>query len=83
MVDLPLLFLYPFHTLPVTDLINSDADMSLVTYNWVRGKSGPAANFNVKHQCNSWTDLYNWSEQHKVEGFPKKPKGVAQLERIP
>lgn len=41
-------------------------DMSLVTYNWVRGREAPFANFNGVHQCRNWEGLKEWMEERDV-----------------
>ena len=61
----------------------SDSDSSVVTYNWVKHKKGPVANFNVEHQCRNWEALETWSGQHQLSGPLKKPPGATELDRIP
>lgn len=61
----------------------SDRDTTLITYNWVRGKRGPAANFNVARNCPDWGSMEEWALQHQVVDVPRKPADAVQLPEIP
>lgn len=64
----------------------SDRDTTLITYNWVRGKKGPTANFNVERECPddaAWTELSGWLQQHQITRVPAKPANVTELPAIP
>jgi hypothetical protein len=63
--------------------LECDRDTTLVTYNWVKGKRGPVANFNVARRCRAWEEMERWAEEHRVEVMPEKSRGVVELERIP
>ncbi|KXX81068.1 hypothetical protein MMYC01_202789 [Madurella mycetomatis] len=63
--------------------LECDRDTTLVTYNWVKGKRAPVANFNVARQCALWDDMDQWAKDHEVAVMPEKPKDAVQLDRIP
>lgn len=63
--------------------LECDRDTTLVTYNWVKRKRGPVANFNVARQCAAWNDMDRWAQDHEVEVMPAKPEDAVQLNRIP
>jgi hypothetical protein len=62
---------------------NSDRDTTLITYNWVRGKRAPTANFNVARRCADWGSMEEWALQHEVKDVPTKPADALELPRIP
>jgi hypothetical protein len=43
-----------------------DADMNLITYNWVRGYSTPMPNFNVQHRCQNFDAALEWTLDRQV-----------------
>ncbi|RFU73230.1 hypothetical protein TARUN_9016 [Trichoderma arundinaceum] len=63
--------------------LECDRDTGLVSYDWVKGKKEPTANFNVARMCPDWGPVERWAHDHQVTEFPKKPYGVTQLSRIP
>ncbi|GAB0146326.1 hypothetical protein EsHS_00006733 [Epichloe bromicola] len=65
--------------------LECDRDTTLITYNWVRGKKGPTANFNVERECPdaAWTELSGWLQQHQITRVPTKPANVTELPAIP
>ncbi|KAL6690463.1 hypothetical protein J3F84DRAFT_389412 [Trichoderma pleuroticola] len=63
--------------------LECDRDTGLVLYDWVKGRKAPTANFNVARMCYDWEPVKKWAQSHEVNDFPKKPKNVVQLSRIP
>ncbi|KAK4079917.1 hypothetical protein Trihar35433_1022 [Trichoderma harzianum] len=63
--------------------LECDRDTGLVLYDWVKGRKAPTANFNVARMCYDWEPVEKWAQSHEVNDFPKKPKNVVQLSRIP
>ncbi|KAJ4860478.1 hypothetical protein T069G_05466 [Trichoderma breve] len=63
--------------------LECDRDTGLVLYDWVKGRKAPTANFNVARMCYNWEPVEKWAQNHEVVDFPKKPKNVVQLSRIP
>ncbi|KAI0514743.1 hypothetical protein F5B22DRAFT_610555 [Xylaria bambusicola] len=71
-----------------TDIIRQklecDRDTTLVSYNWVRGKGTPMANFNVERMCPEWSEMDLWLEEHGIGNkMPPKPSNVVELDQIP
>ncbi|KAI9833740.1 MAG: hypothetical protein M1819_003473 [Sarea resinae] len=60
--------LWRARALRVADVNHSDSDASVATYNWVRGKQGPVANYNVLHRCRKHEVLLRWGEKHAATG---------------
>lgn len=70
-------------------------DISLLTYNWVEGRSMPHPNFNTVHTCKKWDTLIQWNMQRdvsvewvdgvgrKVLSPPLKPNGVKGMKTPP
>ncbi|KAL2277826.1 hypothetical protein FJTKL_15117 [Diaporthe vaccinii] len=63
--------------------LTCDRDTSLITYNWVKGKKGPSANFNVQRVCPRWEHLDEWAAKYEVTSIPAKPEHAVQLDSIP
>lgn len=61
----------------------SDRDTNIITYNWVRGKKVPMANFNVQRTCPDWGVMDRWAAQRQVPELPTKPPNAVQLPYIP
>lgn len=54
------------------------ADISLVTWQWVDRQELPFANFNVKHECRNWDSILEWTKNHQAAASaivrpPEKP----------
>ena len=45
-----------------------DADMTLITYNWITNHYGPHPNFNVQHKCRNFDAAKQWTMQHRING---------------
>ncbi|CAD6444125.1 b3ea2ab6-fd5a-4167-aa01-3fb3ef4322d7 [Sclerotinia trifoliorum] len=61
-----------------------DADAGIVTYNWVKGKDSPVANYNVMHQCRKYDVLMEWSERRAATGAVFRKTGSAiELDQDP
>ncbi|KAI0907267.1 hypothetical protein F4823DRAFT_28214 [Ustulina deusta] len=70
-------------------------DISLLTYNWVEGRSMPHPNFNTVHTCKKWDTLVKWNMGRdvtvewvdgvgkKVLSPPIKPKDVKGMKTPP
>ncbi|RAK97882.1 oxidase ustYa family protein, partial [Aspergillus ibericus CBS 121593] len=63
--------------------LECDRDTGLITYNWVRGKKVPTANFNVQRMCPEWGVMDRWAVQRQVSELPTKPSNAVQLSFIP
>ncbi|KAI1503730.1 hypothetical protein F5X99DRAFT_406730 [Biscogniauxia marginata] len=71
------------------------SDISLLTYNWVEGRSMPHPNFNTVHTCKKWDTLIEWNMKRDVtvewvDGVgkkmlspPIKPKNVKGMATPP
>ncbi|EED17228.1 conserved hypothetical protein [Talaromyces stipitatus ATCC 10500] len=42
------------------------ADISLVTWQWVDRQELPFANFDVKHECRNWDSILEWTKNHQA-----------------
>ncbi|KAI1821802.1 hypothetical protein F4861DRAFT_541578 [Xylaria intraflava] len=70
-------------------------DISLLTYNWVEGRSMPHPNFNTVHTCKKWDKIIEWNQKRdvtvewvdgvgqKVISPPLKPKNVKGMKTPP
>ncbi|KAF2026865.1 hypothetical protein EK21DRAFT_115363 [Setomelanomma holmii] len=69
-------------------------DVSLLTYNWVKGRDMPYPNFNTVHKCKKWDKLVAWNRDRDVTwqwelgnehqlSIPTKPSGVVPMETPP
>lgn len=43
-------------------------DITLLTYNWVKGRQMPYPNFNTVHTCKKWDKLVEWKNTLDVTG---------------
>lgn len=43
-----------------------DADMTLITYNWITNHYGPHPNFNVQHKCRNFDAAKHWTLQRRI-----------------
>lgn len=46
-------------------------NMGIITYNWIKGKKIPMANFNVQHKCRDFEGILDWA----LEEQAKAPEG--------
>lgn len=44
-----------------------DADMTLVTYNWVSNHYTPHPNFNVQHRCRNFDAAMAWTRERQID----------------
>ncbi|KAI4271112.1 MAG: hypothetical protein L6R38_006932 [Xanthoria sp. 2 TBL-2021] len=66
--------------------LTCDADVGVITYNWVAVRDLPWPNFNVLHKCRNFDGVVEWSKKHNApyDGVPvKKPSWVKGLENPP
>ena len=66
--------------------LTCDADVGVITYNWVAVRDLPWPNFNVLHKCRNFEGVVDWSKNHNApyDGVPlKKPSWVKGLENPP
>ena len=49
-----------------------DADMGIVTYNWIRNHYQPHPNFNVQHKCRNFDAAVQWTIQRAVNASSLK-----------
>ena len=54
--------------------IMCDADVHLLTYNWVKGHDAPHPNFNIARQCRNFDIIKQYAIDHALDGsrLPKK-----------
>ncbi|KAG2127971.1 hypothetical protein DEU56DRAFT_891333 [Suillus clintonianus] len=52
-------------------------DVTMLTYDWVKGAKDPFPNFNIPHQCRDFEKVLDWVDEHRV--FVPKSK-VVRLE---
>ncbi len=45
-----------------------DADMTLITYNWINNHYQPHPNFNVQHKCRNFDAAKQWTIQRRIDG---------------
>jgi hypothetical protein len=56
------------------------SDVSILTYNWVRGIDHPTPNFNTEHKYRDFEAILSWAEDHKKElGSPRRVNELNQL----
>ncbi|KAH8888126.1 hypothetical protein GQ53DRAFT_826683 [Thozetella sp. PMI_491] len=63
--------------------LECDRDTTILTYNWVRGKRDPTANFNAARMCLDWGSLDDWALRREIRGLPTKPPNAHELPAIP
>ncbi|KAI4247944.1 MAG: hypothetical protein L6R42_009450, partial [Xanthoria sp. 1 TBL-2021] len=66
--------------------LTCDADVGVITYNWVAVRDLPWPNFNVLHKCRNFEGVVEWSKKHNApyDGVPlRKPSWVKGLENPP
>ncbi|KAI0468030.1 hypothetical protein F4859DRAFT_517568 [Xylaria cf. heliscus] len=63
--------------------LECDRDTTILTYNWVEGRSKPVINFNAARICPDWDLMDKFTQRHKVESMPRKSDGAVELARVP
>lgn len=70
--------------------LECDADMTIITYNWVKGHYMPHPNFNVQHKCRSYDAAKEWTLQrainassHEHNYFTRPNHSVVDFEEPP
>ncbi|KAG2148153.1 uncharacterized protein EDB93DRAFT_1250211 [Suillus bovinus] len=48
-----------------------NADVTVITWDWVRGQKYPLPNFNTRHQCRNYEKILDWAVEHAVH-IPKE-----------
>ncbi|KAG2346640.1 hypothetical protein BDR05DRAFT_997586 [Suillus weaverae] len=41
-------------------------DVTMITHDWVEGRTSPFPDFNVHHQCRNFDKVLNWIDEHRV-----------------
>ena len=44
-----------------------DADVTLITYNWVKNHYRPHPNFNVQHKCRDFEAAKRWTRERAID----------------
>ncbi|KAH7919151.1 hypothetical protein BV22DRAFT_876521 [Leucogyrophana mollusca] len=47
-----------------------NADVTMITWDWVKGRTSPYPNFNTRHQCRNFEKILDWATTHAVH-IPK------------
>ena len=50
-----------------------DADVGIITYNWIKNHHAPHPNFNVQHRCRDFDAVVRYALAHGIDGssFPR------------
>ncbi|KAG1733892.1 uncharacterized protein EDB91DRAFT_1147818 [Suillus paluster] len=51
-------------------IIMCHGDVTMLTYDWVKGSNDPFPNFNIRHQCRNFEKVLDWVDEHRVS-IPK------------
>ncbi|KAG2059376.1 hypothetical protein BDR06DRAFT_1069387 [Suillus hirtellus] len=43
-----------------------NADVTMMTWDWIRGHKIPYPNFNTRHQCRNYEKILDWAVEHAV-----------------
>ncbi|KAG1838415.1 hypothetical protein C8R48DRAFT_742769 [Suillus tomentosus] len=43
-----------------------NADVTMMTWDWIRGHKIPYPNFNTRHQCRNYEEILDWAVEHAV-----------------
>jgi hypothetical protein len=64
-----------------------NANLDVITYNWIDGEHLPFPDFSVNHKCRNWDTIMDW---HKANSVPvemyktmKMPEGFEPLKPVP
>ena len=41
-------------------------DVTMVTYDWVKGAKDPFPHFNIPHKCRNLEKILDWVDEHRV-----------------
>ncbi|PQE26945.1 tat pathway signal sequence protein [Rutstroemia sp. NJR-2017a BVV2] len=61
-------------------------DLSILTYNWVKGERMPKPNFKTVHACQNWDHMVGWARENSVEHliqYIRRPKEGLELIHVP
>ena len=47
--------------------LTCDADVGIITYNWVEVRDQPWPNFNTMHKCRNFDAVYDWGVKHAAK----------------
>lgn len=83
--------LYRHYLNQCADLIRQklqcDADVGVVTYNWVEGKPNPIPNFNTVHKCRNFDAVKDWAHEKQIpeptNGTIPRPADAVELKDMP
>ncbi|KAI1346771.1 hypothetical protein F5Y01DRAFT_319443 [Xylaria sp. FL0043] len=69
-------------------VIMCNADMHIITYNWVGHVDYPWPNFSINRQCRSWDNMLDWimertEHTHEKNGLIHRPPGAAIMDVNP
>lgn len=60
------------------------ADVSVLTYNWIKGQEGPTPNVNARHKCRNFDDVWAWQRDHGKPWGPQwRTGGEIELDQYP
>ncbi|KAH6717968.1 hypothetical protein BKA61DRAFT_630402 [Leptodontidium sp. MPI-SDFR-AT-0119] len=63
-----------------------NGDLSILTYNWVKGERMPKPNFRTVHACQNWDNVVGWARENSVEHlmqYIRRPKEGLELVHVP
>jgi Asp-tRNA(Asn)/Glu-tRNA(Gln) amidotransferase B subunit len=67
-----------------------DADMTLITYNWINNHYQPHPNFNVQHKCRDFDAAMEWTIQRRINAssleqnyFTRPEEAVVEFDEPP
>lgn len=47
--------------------IMCNADVTMITWDWVQGHKDPWPDFNTRHQCRNYEKIMDWAVKHAVQ----------------
>ncbi|KAF1964142.1 hypothetical protein BU23DRAFT_575930 [Bimuria novae-zelandiae CBS 107.79] len=47
--------------------LQCNADVSLITWKWIKGYGNPWPDFRAKHECRNWDDVLDWTKEHRFD----------------
>ncbi|KAG2363208.1 hypothetical protein BDR07DRAFT_1404903 [Suillus spraguei] len=47
-------------------IIMCRGDVTMLTYDWVKGLKDPFPNFNIPHRCRNFEKVLDWVDEHRV-----------------
>ncbi|CAD6580528.1 MAG: hypothetical protein ASARMPRED_000240 [Alectoria sarmentosa] len=67
-----------------------DADMTIITYNWIKNHYKPHPNFNVQHKCRTFDAAKQWTIERQINAsslehdyFPRPEEPVVEFDEPP